>query len=161
MREAIPVVPALFAGLVMVACGGGEPAPEVQVPTAEDTVREAMASYDATAFDTITWETNDDAVVRGSVVFSYSCKKCHGVQGYGDGGFVTQNDTLVPPSFHGEDWRFRNDLDGLREQVYVGTAEGMPHWGLENLRYKDIDAVARFIQDRLVHEAPGAQARRN
>lgn len=162
MRASISIALALFTGLVAVACGGGESAPEVsREEAAMDTVRQAMAAYDATAYDSIAWETNDDAVVRGSVVFSYSCKKCHGVQGYGDGGFVTQNDTLVPPSFHDEDWRFRDDLDGLREQVFVGTTEGMPHWGLENLSYRDIDAVARFIQDRLIDDAPGAQARRN
>jgi mono/diheme cytochrome c family protein len=161
MRLPLPVVLATAAGLVMVACGGGESSQEAQAPTAEDTVREAMAAYEPAAFDTIAWETNDDAVVRGSVVFSYSCKKCHGVQGYGDGGFVTRGDTLEPPSFHAEDWRFRDDLPGLREQVFVGTTEGMPHWGLVDLSYRDIDAVARFIHDRLVYDAPGARARSN
>lgn len=161
MRLPVPVAVATLTGLLMVACGGGESAPEPQDPTAEDTVAQAMAAYEPAAFDTIAWETDDDAVVRGSVVFSYSCKKCHGTQGYGDGGFVTQGDTLTPPSFHDEDWRFRDDLEGIREQVFIGTTQGMPHWGLENLSYRDIDAVARFIQDRLVFEAPGAQARRN
>ena len=87
--------------------------------------------------------------MRGSVVFQYSCAKCHGSQGYGDGLFVTRGDTLRPPSFHTEDWRFQDDLEGLRRHVYTGTEGGMPHWGMEGLKYRDIDAVAQFILDRL------------
>ena len=40
-------------------------------------------------------------------------------------------------------------LDGLREFIYTGAEGGMPHWGLEGLKYRDVDAVARFILDRL------------
>lgn len=145
----VQVATALVAAFVLVACGGDAPPPEAQ-PTAADTVAAALAQFDAAAFDTVAWESPGEAVVRGSVVFSYSCKKCHGTQGYGDGGFVTQGDTVRPPSFHAADWQFRTDLEGLRQHIYTGTAEGMPHWGLEGLKARDIDAVARFIQDRLV-----------
>jgi mono/diheme cytochrome c family protein len=149
MRKLVPMV-AGAALWSLAACGGGEPpASETALPSAADTVETALALYDAAAFDTITWESPGEAVVRGSVVFSYSCRKCHGSQGYGDGGFVTQGDTIRPPDFHQPDWRFTTDLDGLRRQIFTGTAEGMPHWGLEGLKHRDIDAVARFIQDRL------------
>lgn len=133
--------------LVAVACEA--PPEEPQEPTAADTVAMALGTFDAAAFDTITWETPEDAVVRGSIVFQYSCSKCHGAQGYGDGNFVTRGDTVRPPSFHTEDFQFLGDLEGLRQHVYTGTAGGMPHWGMEGLKYRDIDAVGRFILDRL------------
>lgn len=147
MHRTRTVVPALL-GLVFAACGA-PPEEEPAEPTAADTVAMALAQYDAAAFDTIAWETPDEAVVRGSVVFQFSCAKCHGAQGYGDGNFVTMGDTLSPPSFHADDFRFKDDIDGLRRHVFAGTEGGMPHWGMEGLKLRDIDAVGRFIQDRL------------
>jgi mono/diheme cytochrome c family protein len=146
-------VPAIVAVAVaaLAACSEQE-VPEQTEPSAADTLEMAIAQYDPAAFDSISWEKPDEAVVRGSVVFSYSCKKCHGAQGYGDGGFVARGDTLRPPSFHDADWELKGDLEGLRRQVYVGSLEGMPHWGLEGLKYRDVDAVARFILDRLTGE---------
>jgi mono/diheme cytochrome c family protein len=141
--------PLFLAAALLTACNAEPPPPPEALPSADDTVEVALASYDAAAFDTIAWATPGEATVRGSVVYSYSCQKCHGSQGYGDGGFVTRGDTLRPPSFHDPDWRFLNDLEGLRRHIFVGTAEGMPHWGLEGLKYRDIDAVARYIGNRL------------
>lgn len=135
-----------LAGLVLAAC---EEAPEPEAePTPADTVETALAAFDAAAFDTIAWDTEADAVVRGSIVFQYSCAKCHGTQGLGDGEFVTQGDTLKPPSFAAEAFQFRDDLEGLRQHVFTGTVGGMPHWGMEGLQYRDIDAVGRFILEQ-------------
>lgn len=145
----IPSLVALGAAVLVAACGGGDADTARSEPSAADTVAAAMAQYEPAAFDSISWETPDDALVRGSVVYAYSCQKCHGRYGEGDGNFVTQGDTLRPPDFTVADWRFIGDLEGLREQVYIGTTEGMPHWGLEGLKYRDIDAVARFLQDGL------------
>jgi mono/diheme cytochrome c family protein len=145
--------------LAMAACGGGEPQAEEEAgPTPEDSVAMAAAAYDPSNYDSIQWEAPADAVVRGSVVFSYSCAKCHGRQGYGDGEFVSQGDTLYPPSFHDPEWRFSGDVDGLREQIYTGTPQGMPHWGLEGLKYRDIDAVSRFILVELRDEGEAGDA---
>ncbi len=58
-------------------------------------------------------------------------------------------DTLRPPSFLQADWRFAEDRDGLRKQVFTGNAQGMPHWGFHGLKYRDIDAVAVYIQQGL------------
>lgn len=131
----------------LTACGGEPETPEQSAPTAADTVQAAMAQYDPAGFDTITWATAEDAIVRGSVVFSYSCAKCHGRHGEGNGNFVTQGDTLRPPDITVTDWRFLDDREGLREYIYVGSDASMPHWGLEGLRYKDIDAVSAFLID--------------
>lgn len=114
-----------------------------------DTMAMAVAAFDPAGFDTISWDNQQAAMERGATVFRFSCQKCHGVNGAGDGGFVQAGDTLRPPSFREGDWRFAEDLDGLREQIFVGAAEGMPHWGLEGLKYRDVDAVARYIQSDL------------
>lgn len=138
----------LWAGT---ACGGGEAEPPSDAPPSPaDEMAAAQALYDPAAFDTVAWETPEEAITRGSVVFSYSCRKCHGTYGDGDGRFVLDGDTLYPPSFHDPDWRFRDDLEGLRQQIFVGAEVGMPHWGPEGLKPRDVDAVSRFIQGRLV-----------
>lgn len=125
------------------ACGGEPRAPQAQAPV--DSTPLAQAAYDPAMFDTISWPTLEAALERGQVVYRYSCMKCHGETGLGDAGFVRAGDTLRPPSFRDPDWRFANDKAGLREQVFVGTAEGMPHWGLVGLAPRDVDAVAVYI----------------
>jgi mono/diheme cytochrome c family protein len=139
---AIPLaVAAFFSG-----CAPGEPAQEEAAgDTAATSMADAREAYDPTAFDTITWESEQAALDRGEVVYRFSCLRCHGDRGLGDAGFVRGGDTLRPPSFREPDWIFADDKEGIREQVFVGTSEGMPHWGLEGLPAKDIDAVAAFI----------------
>lgn len=142
--------PILTLAVLGLAGACGEPAPPpAGGPTSADSVEAALTQFDESVFDTIAWPTPVEAVVRGSVVFSYSCVRCHGRFGEGDGGFVTQGDTLRPPDFTVADWRFIGDLDGLRQFIYTGSERGMPHWGLEGLKYRDVDAVARFLQDGL------------
>lgn len=145
--------------LLLAACGPSAEereamAAEQRALAAADTVAEAEAAFDVAAFDTVRWVATDSAIARGHTVFSYSCQKCHGDAGDGSGGFVAQGDTLRPPSFLTEDWRFSDDHEGLRHQIFVGTASGMPHWGLEGLKPRDIDAVAHFIRLRLRDQAP-------
>ena len=138
---------------LLIAAGCG-PSAEEQAAEAEaarqqaiaDTLAMAEATYEPAAFDSIQWVEQSEAIARGQVVFSYSCAKCHGRAGDGTGGFVQQGDTLRPPSFLIEDWRFRDDHEGLRRQIFVGTANGMPHWGLEGLTPRDMDAVGYFIR---------------
>ncbi|MDT8340805.1 MAG: c-type cytochrome [Longimicrobiales bacterium] len=140
-----------FVTLASLSACGGDDAPQDQRNrvTGADSVQAALTQYDAAAFDTIAWEAPEDAVVRGSVVFSYSCVRCHGRFAQGDGGFVSQGDTLRPPDVTVPDWRFLGDLEGLRQFIYTGSENGMPHWGLEGLKYRDVDAVARFLLEGL------------
>lgn len=148
MRRLIPTIIALaWLG----ACGGEPPAQEVVVqgPSRADSVAIAMEAFDPAAFDTITWETPQAAAERGGLVYRISCSKCHGDGGRGNGNFVFQGDTLQPPSFLTTDWRFANDSVGLREAIYTGNVLGMPYWGLVGLKYRDVDAVARYIVDFL------------
>ena len=139
------------ACLIPLACGPSAEereamAAEQRAMAAADTLAEAEANFDATVFDSVSWVATDSAVARGQVVFQYSCRKCHGAEGDGTGGFVAQGDTLRPPSFLAEDWRFADDQEGLRRQISVGTATGMPHWEMEGLKPRDIDAVAHYIR---------------
>ena len=134
---------------VTFACTGGEEGETATEEPAVDSVAMAAEVYDPTVFDTLSWESSEATVERGGVVFSYSCARCHGAQGYGDAGFVTQGDTLKPPSFHQSEWRFADDPEGLREMVFTGGEGGMPHWGLEGLSYRDVDAVTTYILERL------------
>ena len=148
MRRTIPMLVA-FAWLG--ACGGDAPQEEVpaQGPTRADSVGLAVAAFDATLFDTISWETEQAAIDRGGLVYRISCSKCHGDAGRGNGNFVLQGDTLRPPSFLATDWRFVDDGPGLRQQIFTGTAAGMPYWGLLGQSNRDIDAVATYITDYL------------
>lgn len=149
----------LATGLILLsalmACNSGadeeaaNAAAEAERQAQADEFAAAQASFDPAGFDTVSWETPQEALERGATVFRFSCQKCHGPTGEGDAGFVMGGDTLAPPSLIGEDWRFMEDLDGLREQVYIGTVDGMPHWGLEGLKYRDVDAVARYILEDL------------
>jgi mono/diheme cytochrome c family protein len=142
MRIAL-LLPALAFGFV--ACGGEGPPEQAGDPIA-DSVQVASEIFDEGEFDSIAWDTPTAAQERGAVVFRISCAKCHGARGRGDGGFVASGDTLRPPSFRQRDWRYADDAVGLRRRVFTGTEAGMPTWGLYGLKYRDIDAVATYIQ---------------
>ena len=144
---------ALGATLALIGCSNAEEEAAAReaaaAQAAADSVEFAREQFDPMAFDTVTWESRDEAIVRGSVVFSYSCARCHGRYAEGNGGFVTRGDTLKPPDITVSDWRFLDDPDGLREFIYTGSDHGMPNWGLEGLKYKDVDAVATFLIEGL------------
>ena len=156
MPRSIPTLLLVLASIpAAAACGGPDEAEraaareEAFAAAQADSVMLAESMFDPAAFDTIAWETPEALSDRGSLVWTVSCAKCHGSAGAGDGGFVLRGDTLRPPSFLGDDWRFADDHEGLRRQVFTGTAEGMPHWGMYGLTYRDIDAVATHIRERL------------
>jgi mono/diheme cytochrome c family protein len=141
--------------VVLAACGGGQQQEAGVESVQEDSVALATEQFDASVFDTLTWATDTSALNRGRVVYAFSCRKCHGSAGLGDGGFVLQGDTLHPPSLVAPDWKFASDPAGLRLQVFTGNTEGMPHWGMVGLKMRDIDAVTRYILEEL-RAPPGA-----
>ena len=141
---------ALVGSIAIVACGPApEPQEEVQGPTRADSVGMAMQAFDASVFDTIAWESDQARSERGGLVYRISCSKCHGEHGAGDGGFVMQGDTLTPPSFLRAEWPLAESPIGLRRYIFAGNVAGMPYWGLVGLKYRDIDAVAYFIESPL------------
>lgn len=145
------VIPAVFALAWLAACSKPAPPPAEQANTTghADSVAMAAQAFDSTAFDTITWRAPDEALSRGGLVFRVSCNKCHGVTGNGDGDLVAEGASKAPPNFLAPDWRFANDPMGLRRNIFSGGANNMPYWGLVGLKYRDLDAVARYITDYL------------
>ncbi|MDH5590791.1 MAG: c-type cytochrome [Gemmatimonadota bacterium] len=139
------LIPGLAALTWLAACGTQEEVPVAQGPTRADSVQAADQMFDPSAFDTIQWATDSEAIERGNLVFRISCSKCHGESGRGNGNFVLKADTLRPPSFLAAEWRFADDPIGLRRQIFTGNVAGMPYWGLVGLKYRDIDAVALYI----------------
>lgn len=105
----------------------------------------AEAAFDASVFDTLTYESDEAALERGQQVYSFSCTRCHGEEGLGDAGFVRGGDTLQPPSFKEATWPMAGDKEAIRKAIFVGTTENMPHWGLEGLKAESVEAVARYI----------------
>lgn len=138
---------ALLVTLLLGACGGG--GGEEQGMTPADSVAMAMEQYSPALFDTITWSADSAQFNRGRIVWAYSCKKCHGEQGLGDGDEVTSGDTIKPPNF-ATGWRFGSDRSAVIKAIFAGTAEGMPHWGMSGLKPRDIDAVTAYILKNLV-----------
>jgi mono/diheme cytochrome c family protein len=114
-----------------------------------DSVALAAGLLTVETFDTISWPSDSAAIARGAVVWTYSCRKCHGTDGSGDGGFVQDGDTLRPPSLLTPEWRFADNRAGAREQIFTGTTGGMPHWGVVGLKPRDIDAVTLYIDKML------------
>jgi mono/diheme cytochrome c family protein len=140
----------LALALATVTCG---PSAEDQAAAAaaaaaaaEDSLQNAsVVAYDASVFDTLTWESPAKRAERGVQVYNFSCARCHGPTGLGDAGFVRQGDTLRPPSFREPTWAMAGNIDAVRRAIFVGTASGMPHWGLEGLKPEAVDAVSAYI----------------
>lgn len=137
----------VFLSVSVLACGGDAPESDRDV---EGLAR--AAAVDPALFDTVQWEDPAQAVDRGATVYAYSCAKCHGDRGAGDGGYRLEGRLLRPPSFLAEDWRFAADPKGLKAYIHAGNNRGMPHWGEAGLQPRDIDAVARYIVRRLWSE---------
>lgn len=150
-----PLAAAMLAIAVLTACGGGPSAEEQRAAADEarraaraDSVARAAAAYDAAAFDTIQWATDNEMWERGGVVWSFSCQTCHGSDGLGQGETAVAAG-LEMPDLTAADWENAGDLPAIRRSIYVGHESQMPSWGLVGLKYRDIDAVAHYIDDLL------------
>ena len=111
-----------------------------------DSVAEAELIYDATNFDSISWAHPDSAIARGTVVFRVSCRRCHGADGTGGGELAVQHE-IEMPDLTVVDWAYADNIDALHHRIFVGHDSEMPNWGLHGLKYRDIDAVARYLLD--------------
>ena len=56
---------------------------------------------------------------------------------------------LDMPDLVAVDWDKAGDMPEIRRAIYVGHESEMPSWGLVGLKYRDIDAVAHYINDLL------------
>jgi mono/diheme cytochrome c family protein len=144
----------LFIAFVFVGCGPSAEEQAEAAAAAEQARQDSLAAvaveaYDPSVFDTITWESPEARMERGQQVYTISCSRCHGPEGLGEGGFVRGGDTLHPPSFRQSDWALAGNPQGIHQAIFVGTAENMPHWGLEGLKAEAIDAVTYYILEGL------------
>lgn len=160
-RFVLLTIVAIGAGFLLSACGGGpdqQEAPEtVEADTMIDeaealhtarveSVAMAEAQYDPAAFDSIGWANSEARFKRGSTVFGFSCTDCHGSEGKGDGHVAVKFEYDVP-DFTVSDWEYARDIAAIRYRIYVGHESEMPTWGLYGLEYRDIDAVAFYINE--------------
>lgn len=139
--------------LLLAACGGApeeqeDPGPDALRQARADSVQMAEAAFDPTAFDTITWNSPEERIERGTVVWSFSCSKCHGDAGLGDGE-LARVEELAMPMITAAEWEYAGDVPAIRRRIYIGHETEMPSWGLYGLQYRDIDAVAHHIEDVL------------
>ncbi|MBT8477866.1 MAG: c-type cytochrome [Gemmatimonadetes bacterium] len=145
--------------LVVLLCGlpacNGEAEDEPEVPREEllraaraDSVAQATAMYDATVFDTLTWESENARYERGGVVWAFSCQRCHGSDGAGKGEDAVKFEIAVP-DMTAADWPYAGDYSAIRERIFVGHETEMPSMGLIGLAYSDVDASAHYINDLL------------
>lgn len=146
----------LLVGLMACGEGGDDAEPAVSREEAlraarADSVALAMEAYDAAVFDTLTWESDNARWERGGVVWSFTCQRCHGASGDGQGEDAVKFDIEVP-DMTAEDWPYANDIPAIRERIFVGHDSEMPSMGLIGLTYADIDASAHYIDDLLRSE---------
>ena len=141
--------------LGLAACGGAETEEEPQVNTEEtlraaraDSVAQAAEMYDVAVFDTLTWADDNARWERGGVVWSFTCSRCHGSDGAGQGEDAVKFGFAVP-DMTAPDWPYAGDLPGIRERIFVGHDTEMPSMGLIGLSYSDVDASAHYIDDLL------------
>ena len=130
----------------LAGCQTQEEGPATQVTE----TAQAAQEYDPAAYDTVVWASDSAAIARGRDIFKWVCAECHGETGAGNGGRVVDGDTLRPPSFHQEGWSYAEDPDALHRKVFIGNTLGMPHWGLRQMRPRDIVAVERYIRLELI-----------
>ena len=148
---------ALSFTLLVLAC---QPAQEERDPLHEltrhiaglDTVTLAAELYEPETFDTVSWASEAHLLARGGQVFEASCSKCHGADGAG-GRVKYEGELIEGPSLRGADWDLAGWETGIRQVVFTGTPDGMPHWGMKGLRYRDVEAVAAYI-NRELRQAP-------
>ena len=151
----INVMLAVAAVAVLGACDTRDEAAEDAGASQAEETAHAVQEYDPAAYDTVVWASDSAAIARGADIFKWACAECHGEEGRGDGGRVVDGDTLRPPSFHRENWAYAHDPDALHRKVFVGNMLGMPHWGLRQMRPRDIVAVERYIRLELIQDSAG------
>ena len=148
----IRVTAVVAAATVIGACEAQEDA--AQRSQADETAAAAQ-QYDPAAYDTVEWASDSAAIARGGDIFLWVCAECHGEEGRGDGGRVIDGDTIRPPTFHRENWPYADDPDALHRKVFIGNTLGMPHWGLRQMRPRDIVAVEKYIRLELIQDEDG------
>lgn len=142
---------ALLALLLLGAC---EKKYEFDPPSREERVEAAESIYTPAIFDTITWESTDERNVIGNAIYAARCRRCHGTLGRGGTEYARERDLEVP-SLVAPDWRFADDVEAARREVFTGHPVGMPTWGVAGLTPREIDAVTFYVVGQLRDDVLG------
>jgi mono/diheme cytochrome c family protein len=138
----------IVAAAVGTVLGAGCADHEFEPPDRGARIARADSLFDAVRFDTVTWASDSLRAMAGNVVFSASCRNCHGPMGQGNMAYAAQRNLDVP-SLVAEDWRYEGQPDSVRHRIFVGHIEGMPTWGIAGLTPREIDAVAFYLLEVL------------
>jgi mono/diheme cytochrome c family protein len=135
----------VFGVLFVLGCENAEDrAAREQADARADSVAQAAAAWDPTAFDSIAWDDDAARLERGQVVWSFSCARCHGAGGAGDGEVAREHEVTMPTLLD-PNWALAGNIEETRHTIFVGHVSEMPNWGLVGLKFRDLDAVAFFI----------------
>lgn len=121
---------------------------EFEPPDREARIARADSVFDPARFDTLTWPSDSLRAIEGNVVYSASCRNCHGPLGGGGTPYAEQRGLDVP-SLVTAGWRWADRPDSVRHRIWVGHIEGMPSWGIGGLSDREIDAVTYYLLEVL------------
>ncbi len=139
----------LLIGVVWAGCKGHEFEPRGD----GERLQEAASRYSPAMFDTITWADSARMLIEGAATYAAACRDCHGATGAGATDYAASRDLAVP-SLLRDGWPYER-LEDLRRTVYTGHPRGMPTHGIGGLAPREIDAVARYVNDQLRPELRG------
>jgi mono/diheme cytochrome c family protein len=140
-RAAVPLLAAVF---VLSACEDEG----YQPPDESRSIELADSLYTPALFDTIDWESDQQRIDAGNLVFADSCRRCHGAMGEGGQARVAGRELFVPSLVAGE-WHLHDRIDVVRQLIFTGHTGGMPSWGIHRLTPRQIDAVAFYLLEQL------------
>jgi len=158
MRAPASAAPAALVSMLLAvtaACQKHEFPP----PDRDQRIADAEALFTEVSFDTVVWESDSARAIDGNVVFASTCRRCHGSLGEGGTEYARSRDLDVP-SLIEPDWEFDGDLAGVRHNVFVGHATGMPTLGVGTLKAREIDAAAWYVVNVLRPDALAADSLR-
>ncbi|HSG47132.1 MAG TPA: cytochrome c [Longimicrobiales bacterium] len=123
-------------------------------PDREEQVAEAETGFSMAAFDSVSWESDDQRALDGNVVYSTYCRNCHGPLGMGGTEYARVRDLDVP-SLVEPDWQFAESRDSVLHRIFVGHSTGMPTWGVAGISPRAMDAVTHYLLNVLRPEVLG------
>lgn len=154
MQKQIPAILSLSLTLAFLGSGCGDH--EFHPPDQEERIASAEVRYRPETFDTISWESREERLLAGNIVYSTSCRRCHGMLGYGETDYAQERELEVPSLVEPE-WPLLDSIGALRRVIFTGHQGGMPTFYLRGLPPRDIDAVAGYILYQLRPEVLGGE----
>ncbi|MGD8276687.1 MAG: cytochrome c [Gemmatimonadota bacterium] len=134
------------SGMALAACllaSGACQKHEFEPPDRDQRIAQAEAQYAIADFDSIQWDSDSARSINGNIVYSSTCRRCHGSLGEGGTEYARSRDLDVP-SLIGPEWNYDHDIEAVRHQIFVGHSTGMPTLGVASLTLREIDAVAWY-----------------